>query len=89
MSTDELDYVESVVDVNRPSAEKSIIATELAEKVLSSLDLKDRIAITLVYSENHSLSDVAGSIGITTSNLKSRLFRCRSQIRQRFGHLFD
>ncbi len=88
MSTDEADYVETVVDVNRPSAETSIIATQLAEKVLSSLDIKDRIAITLVYSENHSLSEVADAIGITTSNLKSRLFRCRNQIKQRFGHLF-
>ncbi len=88
MSNDESDYIERVIDGNKTSAEKSIIATQLAEKVLSSLDIKDRIAITLVYSEDHSLSDAAEAIGITTSNLKSRLFRCRNQIKQRFGHLF-
>ncbi len=88
MTDAENDYLDTVAEGRDTSADKSLIAAQLADKVLSSLDAKDRIAMTLVYSEDHSLDEVAEAIGITTSNLKSRLFRCRNQIRARFGHLF-
>ena len=88
MSGEENDYLETIVDGRGPSAEKSLVAMQLAEKILSTLDEKDRMAMTLVYSEDYSLNEVADVIGITTSNLKSRLFRCRNQIRTKFGHLF-
>lgn len=88
MSDAENDYLKTVADKREASADRSLVASQLAEKVLSSLDAKDRIAMTLVYSEDYSLNEVAEVIGITTSNLKSRLFRCRNQIRSRFGHLF-
>jgi len=80
-------FLEKVPDLSKPADEK-LAAIELAERVLSSLDARDRIAMTLVYSEDYSLSDAAEIIGITPSNLKSRLFRCRNHIKQRFGHLF-
>lgn len=76
------------VDVSPIIFEMSLVAIQLAEKVLSTLAARDRMAMTLVYSENYSLNEVADAIGITTSNLKSRLFRCRNQIRTKFGHLF-
>ena len=89
MTDTENDYLQSVADVREIAADRSLVASQLAEKVLSSLDAKDRMAMTLVYSEDHSLNEVANAIGISTSNLKSRLFRCRNQIRARFGHLFQ
>ncbi len=88
MSDAENDYLETVADGRQPSAETSLVASQLAEKVLSMLDPQDRLAMTLVYTEDYTLNEVADAIGITTSNLKSRLFRCRNQIRHRFGHLF-
>ena len=88
MSSEESDYIEAVADGRKPSVERSLVASQLAEKILSVLDEKDRVAMTLVYSEDYSLAEVAEAIGISTSNLKSRLFRCRNQIRSRFGHLF-
>ncbi len=88
MSDSENDYLETVADGRKPSAETSLVASQLAEKVLSGLDPQDRLAMTMVYTEDYTLNEVADAIGITTSNLKSRLFRCRNQIRQRFGHLF-
>lgn len=83
----EITFLETIPDMGRP-ADESLAAAELAERVLSSLDARDRIAMTLVYSEDYSLNDAAEIIGISPSNLKSRLFRCRNHIRQRFGHLF-
>ncbi len=88
LSSDESDYLETVADGRKPSVERSLAARQLTEKILSVLDEQDRIALTLVYSEDYSLSEVAEAIGISTSNLKSRLFRCRNQIKIRFGHLF-
>ena len=89
MTDTENDYLQSVADGREIAADRSLVASQLAEKVLSSLDAKDRMAMTLVYSEDHSLNEVAAAIGISISNLKSRLFRCRNQIRARFGHLFQ
>jgi RNA polymerase sigma-70 factor (ECF subfamily) len=88
MSDAEDDYVAAIVDRRQPSPENSLIAAELAEKILAGLDAKDRIALTLVYCQDYSLDEVAKAIGITRSNLKSRLFRCRNSIKSRFEHLF-
>lgn len=88
MSSDENEYIDTILDERKPSAETSIIAAQLAEKVMIGLDARDRIAMTMVYSQEYSLDEAAEAIGITTSNLKSRLFRCRNQIRKRFEHLF-
>lgn len=86
---EESDFLESLIDERKRSPESAVVAFQLAEKVLAGLDPKDRIAMTLVYSEDYSLAEVADAIGITSSNLKSRLFRCRNQIKARFGHLFQ
>ena len=88
MSDAENDYLETVADGRKPLVESSLVTSQLAEKVLAGLDAKDRLAMTLVYAQDYTLNEVADVIGITTSNLKSRLFRCRNQIRNRFGHLF-
>jgi RNA polymerase sigma-70 factor (ECF subfamily) len=89
MSEDENGFLESLIDGREVSAESSVTHAALVEKVLSGLDARDRIAMTMVYSEDYSLSETAAAIGISTSNLKSRLFRCRNQLKARFGYLFD
>ena len=88
MSDEENQYIETIADGGQTDSERKLIATQLSERLLSSLDVKDRMAMTLVYSQDYSLNEVADLIGISTSNLKSRLFRCRNQLRTRFGHLF-
>lgn len=88
MADDGDEYLENIRIENESYAERSLVAAELADRILSSLDAKDRIAMTLVYSEDYTLTEAADLIGISTSNLKSRLFRCRNHIRSRFGHLF-
>lgn len=88
MSDAENDFLETIADGRRPAADNKLVATQLAEKVMAGLEARDRIAMTMVYSEDYSLTEVAEAMGITTSNLKSRLFRCRNQIKAKFGHLF-
>ena len=89
MGDDEYDFVSTIAEKRHRSPEESLQAAQLAEKMLAGLDAGDRIAMSLVYSEDYSIDEVAKAIGISQSNLKSRLFRCRNHIRKRFGHLFS
>ena len=89
MDDDGATFIESVPDGNTATAETLLASAQLAEKILSSLDPLDRIAMTLVYLQDYSLKDASDIIGIRMGNLKSRLFRCRNQIKIRFGHLFE
>jgi RNA polymerase sigma-70 factor, ECF subfamily len=89
MGETENDYLDAMADRRETSTERSLVAAQLVEKITAGLDAKDRIAMTLVYCEEYTLDEVADAIGITRSNLKSRLFRCRTQIKKRFGHLFE
>ncbi len=88
ITDEENSFLESLADDSKGSTEDAVVAFQLVEKLLSGLDPKDRIALTMVYSEDYSLAEAANAIGITSSNLKSRLFRCRSQLKAKFGHLF-
>lgn len=88
MTREENEYVESIIDNKAQTAENLLLAADLADKILSGVDAKDRVALTLVYSQDYSLDEAANVLGITTSNLKSRLFRCRNHIKKRFSHLF-
>ncbi len=88
MDGNDQSFAESVSDKTAVSAESTLSNADLADKILSSLDARDRIAMTLVYTEDYSLQEAAEIVGISASNLKSRLFRCRTHIRNRFGHLF-
>lgn len=87
-SDNENDHLEMMIEGRPASAEDSVVRSQLAEKVLASLSPKDRIAVTMVYSEDYTLAEAAGALGISTSSLKSRLFRCRSQLKTRFNYLF-
>lgn len=80
-------YIETVSDTRAVASDTTIAAADLVERIMASVDPLDRIALTLVYSEEYSLYDVANFLGIPTSNLKSRLFRCRNHIKKRFKHL--
>lgn len=85
LSDEETSFVETIIDDKARSDEDRLIAKQLADKVLGSLDPEDRIAVQLVYSEDLSLAEAAEIIGITASNLKSRLYRCRNFIQKRFS----
>jgi RNA polymerase sigma-70 factor, ECF subfamily len=88
MSETENVYIEQLADGRAGIAESSIAAADLLEKIMCDVDPRDRIAMTLVYSDQLSLEEAAHAIGISSSNLKSRLYRCRNQLKTRFGHLF-
>jgi RNA polymerase sigma-70 factor (ECF subfamily) len=88
MSVEESEYVECIRDGRAVRQDQSIVARQLADKLLSQLSPEDRVAVLMVYTEQCSLDDAASAIGISTSSLKSRLFRFRNTAKTRFAYLF-
>jgi RNA polymerase sigma-70 factor (ECF subfamily) len=80
LGTAEADYVDGLVAGN-PDGESELINRDLAEKVLSGLDARDRLAVTLYHGEDMSVKEVAEAVGWTESNVKVRLMRTRNYLR--------
>jgi len=80
---------EQIATGNSPNAEKTMVTKDLAEKILSQLDAKERLALTLLHGEDFSVAEVAQVVGWSESNVKTRLFRCRNNLRNIFRHLFS
>lgn len=87
-SDEEREYFGQIAAENAADAEKSLVAKDLAEKILSRLDAKERLAMTLLHGEDFSVAEVANIVGWSESNVKTRLFRCRNNLRNIFSHLF-
>ena len=81
LSREDAEYVESIAGGNSPDNEKIFANRDLAEKLLSVLDAKDRLALTLYHAEDFSISEVAEIVGWTESNVKVRLMRTRKYLR--------
>jgi RNA polymerase sigma factor (sigma-70 family) len=80
LSNDESEYVENLVERASSDSEMQLINKDLAEKLLSGLDAKDRLALTLYHGQEFSVSEVAKLVGWTESNVKIRLFRTRKYL---------
>lgn len=81
LSDEENAALENFVRTDADSAENSLIKRDLAEKLLSNLEVSDRLALTLFYGEDYSVEEVAEFIGWSPSNVKTRLFRARNYLR--------
>jgi RNA polymerase sigma-70 factor (ECF subfamily) len=87
-SEEEREYFEQLVAEDSKNVEKQLVARDLAEKILSGLDARERLALTLLHGEDFSVAEVARVVGWSESNVKTRLFRCRNNLRSIFKHLF-
>jgi len=88
-SDEERTCFEKIISENAADAEKTLVARDLAEKILSHLDAKERLALTLLHGEDFSVAEVAKLVGWSESNVKTRLFRCRNNLRSIFSHLLN
>jgi RNA polymerase sigma-70 factor (ECF subfamily) len=88
-SEEEREQLERIATENSKDAEKLLVARDLAEKILSHLDARERLALTLLHGEDFSVSEIAKIVGWSESNVKTRLFRCRNNLRNIFNHLFS
>lgn len=81
LSNDDAEYVESIVEKSSLDSEQLFVNRDLAEKLLSGLDAKDRLALTLYHAEEFTVAEVAEKIGWSESNVKTRLMRTRNYLR--------
>ena len=64
------------------SAEKDVIASDLAERLLGVLSPEDRLALTMIDGEEASVKEVAEATGWSESKVKVRAFRARKRVRE-------
>ena len=75
---------EKLADVagEQQSAEKDVIASDLAERLLGVLSPEDRLALTMIDGEEASVKEVAEATGWSESKVKVRAFRARKRVRE-------
>ncbi len=64
------------------SQEDSLIAADLADKVLDKLSPEDRLALILIDGDEASVKEVAEMTGWSESKVKVRVFRARRRMRE-------
>jgi RNA polymerase sigma-70 factor, ECF subfamily len=66
----------------QPSVENSVVATDLADRLLSVLSPEDQQALLMIDGENASIKEVAEATGWSESKVKVRAFRARRKVRE-------
>ena len=69
-------------DGERQSVENSLVATDLADRVLSVLSPEDQQALLMIDGEDASIKEVAEATGWSESKVKVRAFRARKKVRE-------
>jgi len=71
------------------SSERSLVASDLADKVLSELPPDDRLVLMSIDGEQLPVKDVAEMTGWSESKVKVRAFRARRRMRLAVEKLLD
>ena len=71
------------------SAEDSLIASELADRVLEVLSPEDQLTLMMIDGEDASIKEVAEATGWSESKVKVRAFRARRKIREAMEKLLS
>jgi RNA polymerase sigma-70 factor, ECF subfamily len=77
-----LDQQSAGVQSAPPSVENSVVATDLADRLLSVLSPEDQQALLMIDGEEASIKEVAEATGWSESKVKVRAFRARRKVRE-------
>ncbi len=66
----------------RPDVEATLIARDLAGKLLARLSAEDRLVLTLLDAEGLSVAEIAKLMGWSTPKVKVRAHRARAHLRR-------
>jgi len=69
-------------DGDQPSVENDLVATDLADRLLSVLSPEDQQALLMIDGEDASIKEVAEATGWSESKVKVRAFRARKKVRE-------
>jgi len=80
---DWLDHKLSTVAAERHrSSERSLVAADLAGKVLDTLNPDDRLVLTMMDGEDASVKEISAATGWSESKVKVQAFRARRRMRE-------
>ena len=83
LSEDEDKWLEEQVsNAEQPSVERNLVASDLADRLLSVLSPEDQQALLMIDGENASVKEVAEATGWSESKVKVRAFRARKKVRE-------
>jgi RNA polymerase sigma-70 factor, ECF subfamily len=71
------------------SVENSVVATDLADRLLSVLSPEDQQALLMIDGEEASIKEVAEATGWSESKVKVRAFRARKKVREAMEKLLS
>lgn len=74
-------------DSEEKSVENSLVAADLADRLLSVLSPEDQQALLMIDGEQASIKEVAEATGWSESKVKVRAFRARKKIREAMERL--
>ena len=77
------------VDGEQLSVENSVVATDLADRLLAVLSPEDSQALLMIDGENASIKEVAEATGWSESKVKVRAFRARKKVREAMEKLLS
>jgi len=73
----------------QPSVETNLVASDLADRLLSVLSPEDQQALLMIDGEQASIKEVAEVTGWSESKVKVRAFRARKKIREAMERLLS
>ena len=76
-------------DGEQPSVENDLVATDLADRLLSVLSPEDQQALLMIDGEDASIKEVAEATGWSESKVKVRAFRARRKLRETMEKLLS
>ena len=71
------------------SVENSLVAADLADRLLGTLSPEDQQALLMIDGENASIKEVAEATGWSESKVKVRAFRARKKMREAMEKLLS
>ena len=81
------DQLSDVSSAPQRSVEQTLIAADLADRVLEVLPPEDQLALLMIDGEDASVKEVAEATGWSESKVKVRAFRARKKVREAMGKL--
>jgi RNA polymerase sigma-70 factor (ECF subfamily) len=88
LSETEDEWIEQQLsDPEQVSVENSLVAADLADRLLSVLSPEDQQALLMIDGEQASIKEVAEATGWSESKVKVRAFRARKKVREAMERL--
>jgi len=81
------DQMSDISSEPQHSVEQTLIAADLADRVLEVLPPEDQLALLMIDGEDASIKEVAEATGWSESKVKVRAFRARKKVREAMDKL--